>query len=55
MDQQHTVDDLLQRVAPLANWLIRRQALTEAAFIICLPDLGGIERLEKQGTQLYTG
>ncbi|MEY0461988.1 adenine phosphoribosyltransferase, partial [Providencia rettgeri] len=36
--------------------LIRRLGgtVTEAAFIICLPDLGGIERLEKEGIHSFT-
>ena len=57
-DKVLMVDDLLATGGTIEATarLIRRLGgtVTEAAFIICLPDLGGIERLEKQGVHSFT-
>lgn len=57
-DKVLMVDDLLATGGTIEATarLIRRLGgtVTEAAFIICLPDLGGIERLEKEGIHSFT-
>ncbi|OTA21298.1 adenine phosphoribosyltransferase [Xenorhabdus beddingii] len=57
-DKVLVIDDLLATggtIEATAN-LIRRLGgeVSEAAFIIGLPDLGGVERLKKQGIESYT-
>ncbi|PHM36842.1 adenine phosphoribosyltransferase [Xenorhabdus innexi] len=56
-DKVLVVDDLLATGGTIEATvsLIRRLGgeVSEAAFIICLPDLGGIERLKNQGIDSY--
>ncbi|PHM40068.1 adenine phosphoribosyltransferase [Xenorhabdus mauleonii] len=57
-DKVLVIDDLLATggtIEATVN-LIRRLGgnVSEAAFIIGLPDLGGVERLKKQGVESYT-
>ncbi|PHM71603.1 adenine phosphoribosyltransferase [Xenorhabdus kozodoii] len=57
-DQVLVIDDLLATGGTIDATvrLIRRLGgqVSEAAFVIGLPDLGGVERLEKQGVNSYT-
>ncbi|WP_338883211.1 MULTISPECIES: adenine phosphoribosyltransferase [Xenorhabdus] len=57
-DQVLVIDDLLATGGTIDATvrLIRRLGgqVSEAAFIIGLPDLGGVERLQKQGVNSYT-
>ncbi|MDX7987965.1 adenine phosphoribosyltransferase [Xenorhabdus sp. 12] len=57
-DQVLVIDDLLATGGTIEATvsLIRRLGgnVSEAAFIIGLPDLGGVERLKKQGVESYT-